>query len=152
MTIFTDGFYFTSSIDVVSEFTFVNSASFGDKWNIKMNSLNHSLNILQKNSLDLLPISWIVQASCLRIIIILHWFVLNLFVSCSWMNNTVSQKFPISLSLLPFPKYLYLPPKSGGSYWQEVSHCCPVIWASSLWYKERSQWHMGDNHLISFSL
>ena len=45
---FTDGFYFTSSIDVVSEFTFVNSASFGDKWNIKVNSLNHSLNIIQK--------------------------------------------------------------------------------------------------------
>lgn len=44
---FTDGFYFTSSIDVGSEFTFVNSASFEDKGNEKMSSLNHLLNIIQ---------------------------------------------------------------------------------------------------------
>lgn len=44
---FTACFYFTSSIDVGSEFTFVNSASFEDKGNEKMNSLNHLLNIIQ---------------------------------------------------------------------------------------------------------
>lgn len=33
MSLFTDGFYFTSSIDVVSEFTFVNAASLEDKGN-----------------------------------------------------------------------------------------------------------------------
>lgn len=52
---------------------------------------------------------------------------LYLFVSCRYMHTRVSQKFHTSLSLLPFPKYLYLPTKSGGIYQQEASHCCPVI-------------------------
>lgn len=60
------------SIDVVSEFTFVDS-SFGEKWNIKMSSLwvlKHSLNKFQKSYPDLSPVSWIFQAFLLLIIII----------------------------------------------------------------------------------
>lgn len=44
---FTDGFYFTSSIDPGSEFIFVNSGSFEDKGNAKTNSLGHLLNVIQ---------------------------------------------------------------------------------------------------------
>lgn len=65
---FTDGFYFTSSIDVGSEFTFVNSASFEDKGNEKMNSLNHLLNIIQIILTGpSTPVPWIFLASCLMI-------------------------------------------------------------------------------------
>lgn len=97
------------SIDDVSEF----SVSFGDKWNIKINSLNHSLNITPKILTG--PSTHFLGFPGFLLNDSIHYTLTCTHLSELHLNEyQCESEIPVWLYLFSFPKYLFLPPKSGG--------------------------------------